>query len=277
MKIILSLIFQVLNFIFMQTAMLKLSFTLAIFSLSLSSFAQDFIVTVQGDTLKGEVKPLTYGTEKKIQLTEPGKKKVIYPFFKVKAFSVGGGLFQPVKGPDGYVFMKLLKSGYLSLYSFQHPNQTLYDGLYLLKKDGTGIEVPNLTFKKGMRNFLDDCPAVADKIDSDVLNKRDLNQIVDEYNACIDSRSSRTETAVAANRPLPQPVKTSSAWEALENKVKAQPDFAEKENALEMIGEIKNKMAASQRIPNFLIEGLKSSLSAETFKTELENALKEIE
>jgi hypothetical protein len=212
-----------------------------------------------------------------VQITEPGKKKAVYPFYKVKAFSVDGELFQPVKGPDGYVFMKLLKSGYLSLYSFQHANQTLYNGMYLLKKDGSGIEVPNLTFKKGMRNFLDDCPVVADKIDTDVLNKKDLHQIIDEYNACIENRSSRVETVVAADKPVQQPVKVSSAWEALEGKVKAEPDFPEKENALEMIAEIKSKIAASQKIPNFLIEGLKSALAQDAFKAELENALKEIE
>ena len=49
--------------------------------------------------------------------------------------------------------------------------------------------------------------------------------------------------------------------------------FAEKENALEMIGEIKNKISTSQKIPNFLIEGLKNSLNKNEFKAELDSAL----
>jgi len=43
-----------------------------------------------------------------------------------------------------------------------------------------------------------------------------------------------------------------------------------------MIAEIKGKVARSEKVPNFLIEGLKSTLTQEVFKTDLENALKEI-
>ncbi len=241
------------------------------FLLSVGVSGQDFIVTIQGDTLVGDVKALTYGPDKKVQITEAGKKKVVYPFYKVKSFTVDNEVFQPVKGPQGYTFMKLLKAGYLSLYSFQSNNQNLYDGQFLLKMDGDGIEVPNITFKKGMKRFLDDCPTVTDKIESDLLNKKDLVQIIDEYNACITN-------AAASNRPVAEskpvvPASVIDTWNALENKVKSQSDFAEKENALEMIGEIKNKISTSQKIPNFLIEGLKNSLNQNEFKAELDSAL----
>ena len=142
----------------------RLFITAFIVFISRASFGQDYVVTIQGDSLKGDVKALTYSAEKKVQITEPGKKKVIYPFFKVKSFSLDGEIYEPVKGPNGYTFMKIIKAGFLSLYAFQQENQTSYDGLYLAKKDGSGMEVPNLTFKKGMKNFLEDCPAVAEKI-----------------------------------------------------------------------------------------------------------------
>src|SRR5687768_16695396 len=147
---------------------IKLLFSLIITFASTAAIAQDaqdYIVTLQGDTIKGDVRALAYGSERKVQITEPGKKKVVHPFYKVKSFSINGEVFQPVKGPNGYAFMKPIKVGYLSLYAFQNENQTSYDGMFLLKKDGTGIEVPNLTFKKGMRNFLDDCPEIAAKIE----------------------------------------------------------------------------------------------------------------
>src|SRR5690606_23106883 len=98
-------------------------------------------------------------------------------------------MYHPVNAPNGYVFMKLLKRGYLSRYAFQPQNQNNYDALFLMKRDGNGLEVPNLTFKKSMKRYLDDCPTVADKIESDILNKRDINEIVDQYNACIMTRS----------------------------------------------------------------------------------------
>ena len=239
--------------------------------LSVTVSGQDFIVTIQGDTLVGEVKALTYGPDKKVQIAQTGKKKVVYPFYKVKSFTIDNEVFQPIKGPQGYTFMKLIKGGYLSLYSFQSNNQNLYDGQYLLKMDGEGIEVPNITFKKGMKRFLDDCPTLADKIDADVLNKKDLLQIVDEYNTCITNAAANNRTVVESKPVVPSSV--IDTWNALENKVKSQSDFAEKENALEMIGEIKGKISSSQKIPNFLIEGLKNSLNQNEFKAELDAAL----
>ena len=255
----------------MKRNILRLFFTVLILLLFRSAYTQDFLVTVQGDTIRGEIKPLMYAAEKKVQVTEPGKKKVIYPFFKVKAYSLNGEVFQPAKGPNGYTFMKIIKSGYLSLLSFQAENQTTYDGLWLLKKDGDGIEVPNLTFEKGMKKFLGDCPALVKKLDNDALNKKDLHQIVDEYNACM------TNPAPAEEKPIAvKPTKSLAAWDALENNVKSQPDFPEKANALDMIGEIKGKISTDQKVPNFLIEGLKNSLNQDVFKADLDNALKEI-
>jgi hypothetical protein len=247
---------------------------LCAFLQSVNLFAQEFIVTIQGDTIHGEVKALTYGPDKKVQITEPGKKKVVYPFFKVKSFTVDNEIYQPVKGPLGYTFMKLIKPGYLSLYSFQSTDQNTYNGQYLLKKNGDGIEVPNLTFKKGMKRFLDECPDVAEKIENDMLNKKDLLQIIDEFNACIENPAVDSPV-VAAPETAPAPSSLAlDAWIALEKKVNSQPDFTEKENALEMIGEIKNKLSSSQKIPNFLVEGLKTSLNQDEFKAELDSALK---
>jgi hypothetical protein len=239
--------------------------------------SQDYIVTIQGDTIVGEVKALTYGPDKKVQIIEPGKKKTVYQFFKIRSFSIDNQVYQPVKGPEGYTFMKLIKPGYLSLFSFQSGSQNLYDAQYLLKRDGTGTEVPNITFKKGMKRFLDDCPEVAEKIDKDILNKKDLHQIIDEYNRCMDEETAHSHQVAAVTGPKSAaPPEAMAAWTALENKVKSQSDFPEKENALEMISEIKSKISSAQKIPNFLIEGLKSSLPQDEFKAELDNALKEI-
>lgn len=234
--------------------------------------AQDYLVTSKGDTLTGQIKPLMHGVDKKVQLTGEDKKKVVYSMFQVRAFQFKDEIYQPVKGPEGYVFMKLIKSGYLSLYSFPLPNQVSFDGSYLYRKDGTGMEVPNLSFKKFMKNFLEDCPEVVAKIDNGDLGKKELNQIIDEYNLCIGSKTIDHNKIIAQKQVQGKSI---TAWDALEEKVKSQGDFEGKKNALEMIQEVKNKIVASETIPNFLLEGLKSTLNQDVFKTELENALKE--
>jgi hypothetical protein len=235
--------------------------------------AQDYVVTSKADTLYGEVKPLFYGVDKKVQLKQEGEKKVVYPMFQVRSFFYKGEQYQPVKGPEGYTFMKLQKAGYLSLFSYQLPNQVTFDGLYLVKMDGKSMEVPNISFKKAMQRFLEDCPSVADKIDKGDLSKKDLHKIIDEYNACISDNTVDHGKIIAEQKEATEAVNT---WDKLEEKVKAEPDFDGKTNALEMIAEIKNKVSRSEKVPNFLIEGLKTTLTQESLQADLANALKEI-
>jgi hypothetical protein len=257
----------------MKRALTFVFLTLIIAVSSSRLTGQDFLVTTKGDTLQGEIKPLSYGTDKKVQVTQAGKKKITYSLFQVKSYSIKGETFLPVKGPNGYTFMKLVKSGYLSVYTFQSSNQINFDGTFLLKKDGQGVELPNISFEKVMKKFLDDCPEVTDKIERDELNKKDLDKIVDQYNSCVQNRSVNHQAVIATRV---ERSKSITAWDVLENKIKNQPEFEAKNNALEMVAEIKSKISTSQKIPNFLLEGLKSSLSSDVFKTELENALKEV-
>jgi hypothetical protein len=235
--------------------------------------AQDYVITSKGDSVSGQVKPLFYGVDKKVQVTTEDKKRIVYPMFQVKVFRYKDELYEPVKGPDGYTFMKRVKSGYLSLFNYQLTNQVTFDGSYLVRKDGKGMEVPNLSFKKFMKNFLEDCPSVVDKIDNGSLGKKELNEIIDEYNRCINEKTVDHDRVLAEKVEL---TKIINAWDVLEEKVKGQSDFDGKTSALEMIQEIKSKIAKSEKIPNFLLDGLKNSLQQDTFKTELENAMKEI-
>ncbi|MEJ7646679.1 MAG: hypothetical protein WKF87_18935 [Chryseolinea sp.] len=235
--------------------------------------AQDYVVTSRGDTITGEVKPLLFGLDKKVQVTSEEKKKTTYPMFQVQTYSFKNELYQPVKGPDGYTFMKLVKSGYLSLYYYQLPNQMTFDGSFLMRKDGKGMDVPNIGFKKSIRNFLSDCKTVADRVDNGELSKKDLGTIIDQYNECIQGKTDKHDQVVAEQAVQEKVI---SAWDVLETKVKEEPDFEGKVNSLEMIQEIKGKVAKSEKIPNFLLEGLKNSLKQETLQAALADALKDV-
>jgi hypothetical protein len=250
-------------------------FLLLIFLLAYQcASAQDYIVLTTGDTLQGEVKPMLYGVEKKVQFKGQDKEKTVYSVFKISAFYYREEIYHPVKSPYGVTFMKLKKAGYLSLYSFQLPNQTSFDGLYLARKDGTGQEVPNLSFKKYMKNFLEDCPVIVEKIDNGDLGKRDLDQIINEYNQCIEDNTVDHDEIIATQVTQER---ATTAWDVLEGKVRAAESLDNKATVLEMISEIKSKIAKSEKIPNFVVDGLKQYLSDDEFKVELENALKELE
>lgn len=236
------------------------------------TWGQDYVLTTKGDSLTGEVKPLIYGPEKKVQLSGPDRSKKTFSLFEVRAFSSKGETYHPVKGENGYVFMKLLQPGYLSLYAYQPENQVRFDGLFLRKADGENIVVPNLGFKKYLSAFLRDCPAISDKIKSGELGKKDLAALVQAYNLCIDNRSIDHNKIIAGREEQTTKI---SVWDSLEEKIQAK-DFSQKNDALEMITEIRKKIEREEKIPNFLLEGLKNSLQETGLTAELEQAIQEI-
>lgn len=256
-----------------KSTILHISAVLLLLSFCTQVRGQDYLLTTRGDSLVGEVKPLLYGSEQKVQFISSDKEKTTFSLFDVREYSQEGDIFRPLKGENGYVFMKLLHPGYLSLYAFQQENQSRFDGLMLRKLDGGQLVVPNLGFKKYISQFLDDCPGVAARIKGGELGKKDLTGLIDAYNACVDSRTVDHEKIIEGQQHEEAAI---SAWDALEEKVK-QREFAEKSNALEMIAEIKNKVHQQEKIPNFLTEGLKNSLKGTGLSGDLETAIRELE
>lgn len=234
--------------------------------------AQDYVLTAKGDSLTGEVKPLLYGPEQRVQIISADKEKTSFAIFQVRAFSSDGEIYHPVKGEKGYVFMKLLQPGYLSLYAYQLENQTRFDGLFLKKIDGESISVPNLGFKKYLGQFLEDCPDVVAQLKEGDFSKKNLAELVTAYNACVDSRTLDHGKIIAEREASSVKI---NAWESLEQMVRAK-EFTEKTNALEMIAEIRKKIERRESIPNFLVEGLKNSLRDTGLTTELQQALNQI-
>jgi hypothetical protein len=239
---------------------LTLSILISYILLTTTLHAQDYVLTAKGDTLKGEVKMFVNGVEKRVQVTQENKKKTTLNILQVKSFVLKKERYRPVKFGDTYVFMKLLKEGYLSLYSFQLNGQLTYDGRYLLKMDGKGMEVPNLGFKKNMTKFLSECIEVSAQIESGKYGYGDLNDIIDRFNQCINSNTF-AQTTSTLNSDKSSKVKLDQ-WEALETQIQAS-SITEKNDALEMIKEIKNKLSKGEQIPKFLSEALKSALKSD--------------
>jgi hypothetical protein len=250
-----------------------LFFTIVLFATTHAS-SQDYAINQRGDTLRGALKVFNFGQDKRLQVVDAQRKKTNLSVTQVRSFKKDNEIFHPVKGPGGYTFMKLIKEGYLSLYGFQVENQMTYDGLFLTKKDGTSLEVPNLNFKKAVTKFLADCPSTAEKVENGTLGKRELTILVDDYNGCI---AGNTVNHTAAVRNVEAQKTQAQPWEVLEEKVKASSNFDGKADALEMIAEVKNKISRGEKIPKFLTEGLRNSLKDAGVNEELATALKEID
>lgn len=221
-----------------------------------SSSAQDYLVTTKGDTLRGEIKLLSFDLLDRIQVKK-GKSKSVYTALETKSCLLKGEIYRPLKQDNAIRFMKVIKNGYLSLYAFNPPNQHTYSGRLLAKLDGTSMEVPNLLFTKIMVSYLDDCPTIKEKIKREDYGKKDLEKIVDEYNGCLDekTRAAAPTAAVAAsvNPKL-------NALESLKTKIESVENFPSKTDALDLIRDITQKVANNEVIPNYLLEGLKGYL-----------------
>lgn len=242
----------------MKTKMLKL-FTILFFLLGYTlASAQDYVVTLKGDTLRGNVRYSNNATAKSVRITTTTGQKSNYTILQVKSFMVDNQVYHTVKMVYGYTFMKLISSGYLNLYNYQSENQTNWDGRFFTKRDGTSLDVPNIGFKKRVAEFLADCLEVSAKVESGVLDKNNLTKIVTEYNACVDQRTNQTVKKTSEN----------GAWKSLEIAVEALPAFSKKSDALEMIREIQAKISQNESIPSFLANGLKDALKDQPTVTE---------
>jgi len=216
----------------------------------------DFVVKLSGDTLKGTVKILTHEQIERVQVAGNGMKTT-FTGLQVRSVGKDNHVFKAVKYENTVRFMRVIKSGYLSLYAFNIDSQNTWNDLFLTKLDGTGLEVPNLSFKKILGKYLSDCPDVKNRIDHGDLSKNDLDRIVDFYNACM-----QTKTEAMNTRPADPDVVDSEKVLAVKNlitKVEAE-NFVTKKDALDILKDIASKVKKNQPVPNYLMEGLKSYL-----------------
>lgn len=234
-----------------------------------------YVVTTKGDTIRGKIKYLSFGISRNVQVTDEKKKKTVYSILQTKSFSMNDEVYHPVRTSAGYDYMKILKNGYLSLYAYQLANQNTWDGRFLLKKDGSSMDVPNIGFKKIIVKFLNDCPEIEAGFESKEFSKTKLNEIVDQYNACIQANTLKQLEARSAN--IERAEKTNT-WVDLETAIKNGNEFEGRADALDMIAEIKSKITKGEKVPKFLSDGLKALLKDQTKHAELLNkALSEIQ
>jgi hypothetical protein len=153
--------------------------------------------------------------------------------------------------------MKLVESGYASLYLYQEDDKRTWDGRYIYRMDGTGLDVPNIGFKRKITEFLQDCPQLVDTINAGKLARTDMAEIVKRYNTCIEQNTkvSRNESIAVTEKQSA----TRNAWDELSRAVEANTALEEKESIQEMITEARTKTERGEKIPKFLQDSLKKS------------------
>lgn len=215
---------------------------------------QDLVVTQKNDTLQGAVKIVSFDRIDRVQIND-GKKKIQFTALQVKQVTIEKDVFHPVRIESGYQMMKLVTPGFLSLYLARRPNSLSYEVQYLVKRNGEAMEIPNLTFKKTMGTFLDDCYGIKQKIKDDELGRKDLDQLIIQYNLCIERQTQETQPPSAIGSEDPKMV----ALTNLKTKLQNSPVSVQKD-ALDMLDDITDKVKNNKPVPNYLLEGLKEFL-----------------
>lgn len=227
-----------------------------IFWLSINATAQDYAITTQYDTIRGDINILLPGEfYDEIQINT-GDDKSRYKSYNVLTFVSEGQTYETVQFNKKYHFMRVVTPGFLTYYEYRADQGYQFTTGFLYKKSDEGLELPNLSFKKIMTSFLSDCGEVAEKIDSKELGRRDVEQIVHEYNSCKDygqkeisearSKKQSTDTAIESDHPAVAKI----------NALLTQIDDAELKT---LLNDIKSKLNAGEDIPSYMLAALKGS------------------
>jgi hypothetical protein len=228
--------------------------------LSLATRAQDYAVTQKNDTLRGKANIQTYGPIDHVQIVAADKKKTVLTATQVTAVYLNNETYNPVRTVYGYRMMKLVRPGFVSLYLGRRatgPSDTgfYYDTKFLVKRDGSSIEVPSLSFKKTIGNFLNECASIKHKIEKEDLGRGDLDQIITEYNTCIEeqTRDSKVKPPLENSDPKMLLLKK------LQTRV-LESSLAGKNDGLEILTDMMNKVKLHQNVPKYQLDGLRAIL-----------------
>jgi hypothetical protein len=230
-----------------------------LFLLSLVSFLatsqSDYVVTTTGDTLKGKISFQQIGNIEQVVIK--GEKRKTLSSIQVRMASLKEEVYKPIQFSGTIQMMKVLTEGYLSLLAFQPPGIMNYDGRLLMLRDGRNLEVPSIGFKKHVSALLSDDPELADQIKDGDMDRKDLDEIIQQYNSFIENK-----TVAEANQQTLD-IKQKSKIESLDEIISEikQSDLKSDAELFEMLNEVKDKIANEKSIPQYLSNAIHEKLN----------------
>ncbi|MBS1543529.1 MAG: hypothetical protein JST14_07845 [Bacteroidetes bacterium] len=227
------------------------------------AFSQDYAITLKGDTLRGKANIMNYDILDRVDFFDLKQdKKFKFTSIQLKEVGMNGHRYQTIRTDYGFRMAQLEKEGYLSLYLAQSPRGTNYEVQWLVKKDGSSIEVPNLAFKRTMMEFLSDCDEVSNRIKKEELHRKELALIIDQYNNCLASRSNVAQpvaTAIAVT-PVAETVSTQPSnpqaddLTKLKDEISADPSMASKNDLLDLMTDIIQKVKDQKAVSRYQLD-----------------------
>lgn len=260
------------NCIFVSMRKVIALFLLA-FASTLTLQAQDLLVMASGDTLTGTVDVLFPDKYYEEITFDDGESKRRLKAYEFVGFVKGDDIFKSLKNGTKYQIMRLKKPGYLSLYEYRIDEAYNYSGLFASLKDGNGTDVPNMNFKKVMSKFLSDCNAVSLGVKEGEYKRKNIDELVDDYNACIsqntiESRSGKSTTIMT----------TEAAALAIEaNDILTEAQSLDQDQLTSMLEDVIEKIREGEEVPAYLKKALEDQVSEDNpLYDKITNFLKKI-
>jgi hypothetical protein len=241
-------------------SMIKLFIPAVMVFCSLTAVADDYVVSIKNDTLRGKIEIQTYGTIDRVQVVSVDKKKTILTAIQVATVSLNNEIYSPVRTNYGFRFMKLVKPGFVSLYMGRRATSPTDSGFYydvefLVKKDGSSMEVSGMSFKRSISNFLSECAVIKNRIDKEDLGRKDLDRILTMFNTCIEDQTHASK----ALPPVGNDDQRMVMLKGLRTKIEVS-SLSAKKDAVDIVNDMVGKVEHNQNIPNYQLDGLKNIL-----------------
>lgn len=224
--------------------------TLFISLLSIEAFGQtfdDYIVQLNGDTLRGKVDLLQPEAYSESVLIKIGKNQIRFTANKVVRLYIDSTYYSSIRNGNKYQIMRELVSGYLSLYEMRVDNVD-FEAKYLFKKTGEGIQVPPLTFKKSVSKFIQECPEISEKVKNKEYKFSAMEQLVADYNSnCMNLNYNPVEDTI-----INEDSKQTKILALIERLI----DTSDTENSL--LIDLKKKIVNNEEVPGYMISALQA-------------------
>ncbi|MFY0651257.1 MAG: hypothetical protein JXQ96_04455 [Cyclobacteriaceae bacterium] len=221
---------------------------------------EDYALTVRGDTLRGKLSIIDNPVSVQSLVVKVNKKKQSYPCYRISKLYKSENIYHVAKVEGRYQFVQLVKEGYLSLYRYTPKDQQslqMFQGSVLITKDSRYQIVPNLGFRKQMMNFLEDCEEVQAKIENQEFTRKQLDEIIDEYNDCIPGVQTIKPGDIVEEIVY---VPDTAEIDQLITAVQEDKELSSNKELSEMLKDVKKRIAEGDELPSYLGNILKSNL-----------------
>jgi hypothetical protein len=159
--------------------------------LSISNIAaQDSLFTTRGETFYGKVMLYKNQYQQEVIDMKIGKKKRSFRIVEVEKYIQEGEVYKSIFALGAYKIGKVISEGeYLTQYLYMPTGfgkRAPFSQIILIKKNGNYLDLPKtLSFAKAVSDYLIDCPTVSQKVKDKTLGRKEVEEIIAEYNGCM--------------------------------------------------------------------------------------------